>query len=337
MEKYRLLIDNYGNSVTLINRDGIILEINQAGAEQLGGKPDDFVGKPLIEFIPNSVHLFFERSQVVLESGKGAYFEDVVELPTGKRWFLSNLQPWKDIHGEIIGIQVISHEITLRKQAEEQIKQSLEEKEVLLKEIHHRVKNNMQVISSILNLQAGYVKDPETQDMFKESIDRIRSMALVHEMLYQSKDLGKIAFGEYIKSLASYLVRSYRKKSSTVQLRMDVDDVIKSINMGIPCGLIINELISNSLKHAFADGKEGEISIEIKSDGDSRINMNVGDNGIGFPEEIDFRKTKSLGLQLVMTLVQQLGGRIELERSAGTAFRISFQEKEYSISKETIT
>ena len=231
-------------------------------------------------------------------------------------------------------------EITERMRAEEQIKLSLQEKEVLLKEIHHRVKNNLQVISSLLSLQSKGIEDQSSLELFRESRDRIRSMALIHEKLYRSRDLARVDFSEYIRSLAAYLVRSYRASSGPVALKVNADDVLLGIDTAVPCGLIINELISNSLKHAFPpngdkpagvdpmvngpDIKEGEIRVELCSDQDHQLTLIVGDNGVGFPEGLDFRETESLGMQLVNTLVGQLDGTVELYCNGGTQFKITF-------------
>ncbi|MDA0709365.1 MAG: PAS domain S-box protein [bacterium] len=217
----------------------------------------------------------------------------------------------------------LSAEIVRRQEAESVIRTSLREKEVLLKEIHHRVKNNLQIISSLLNLQSGYIDDPRTLEMFKESQSRIQSMALIHEKLYQSEDLARVDFAEYVESLVSYLMRSY--SAGRVSISVDVAPVFLSLDTSIPCGLIISELVTNSFKYAFPEGRAGEISVRLKQTEPEYYDLQVGDTGIGFPEELDFRDTASLGLQLVTTLVNQLDGEIELDRSAGTVFHIRFR------------
>jgi two-component sensor histidine kinase len=224
-------------------------------------------------------------------------------------------------------------DITERKRAEEQIKSALAEKEVLLKEVHHRVKNNLQVVYSLLHLQANHLQDPQARRAFRESQDRVRSMALIHEKLYQSPDLAKIDFGDYVRKLVAHLFHSYQANLGSVAVEVDVCDTSLGIDAVIPCGLLINELVSNSLKHAFppgvqlegAAGQAGWICITFDTTDGTSV-LVVSDNGIGFPPEIDFRHTDSLGLQLVMALVQQLGGVIELERRPGTTFRITFAE-----------
>jgi PAS domain S-box-containing protein len=212
--------------------------------------------------------------------------------------------------------------ITERKRAEAQIAASLKEKEILIKEIHHRVKNNLQVISSLLNLQAGGVKDERILEPLRESQNRIRSMALIHERLYQSENLARIDFGEYLRSLVGFLARSYNIPH--VEVNIHVENITLPINTAIPCGLIVNELASNALKYAFPGGSAGRIDVSLTLIGEASAVLTVADNGVGFPLEIDFRNTKTLGLQLINTLTMQINGAIGLIRDRGTAFSITF-------------
>jgi len=213
-----------------------------------------------------------------------------------------------------------------RKRAEARIKAQLQEKDVLLKEVHHRVKNNMQVISSLLNLQSRRVKDPAVFEMFKESQRRIRSMALIHERLYQSSDLSRIEFSEYLRNLATHLFHSYQINASRVQLKIEAEEVHLNINTAIPCGLIVNELVSNALKHAFPEGRKGQLEIDLHRVPGDGYGLRVMDDGVGFPEGLDFRKTETLGMQIIRTLVEQIDGRLEINREKGTAFRLEFNE-----------
>ena len=215
-----------------------------------------------------------------------------------------------------------------RKRAEAQIKASLQEKEVLLKEIHHRVKNNLQIISSLLNLQADYLKDNQAIEIFKVSQNRIESMALIHEKLYQSKDLAKINFADYIQELATSLFCSYEVNLNAITLKMNIEDVILGIDSAIPCGLIINELIVNSLKHAFPEGKQGEISIDFCSKNASEFELVVSDTGIGLPKDLNLQNTKSLGLQLVNALTNQLEGNIKIMKNSGLKIIINFAKNQ---------
>nr|WP_319374524.1 PAS domain S-box protein [uncultured Methanobacterium sp.] len=217
-------------------------------------------------------------------------------------------------------------DITEHKMAEEKLKESLEEKEMLLKEIHHRVKNNLMVISSLLNLQSQYIKDKEALDIFRESQNRARSMALIHERLYQSTDLKRIDFGDYIRTLANDLFHTYVTDPGKVRLNLNVENLMVDINTTVPLGLIVNELLTNSMKHGFIDGKEGEITINFHKEKDIFV-LTVSDTGVGFPEDLDFRNTSTLGLQLVNNLTRQIDGKLELNRDNGTEFKITFEEQ----------
>ncbi|MBE9169179.1 CBS domain-containing protein [Pleurocapsales cyanobacterium LEGE 06147] len=223
--------------------------------------------------------------------------------------------------------QQLETELAERKRAEEQLKLSLREKEILLKEVHHRVKNNLQIISSLLRLQSDYIQDKRALASFKDSQNRIRSMALIHEKLYQSKDLVKIDFAEYLRDLTSNLLHSYGANAQEITLNINVNEIWFTIDTAISCGLIINELVSNSLKHAFPHASsENKVEIDIRPISDNNFRLVVSDNGIGFPQDIDFQNTESLGLQLVCTFVEQLEGTIELELTGGTTFIITFEE-----------
>jgi len=203
----------------------------------------------------------------------------------------------------------------------------VEEKNVLLKEVHHRVKNNLQIISSLLNLQSGYIQDPAALQFFQESRSRVRSMALIHEKLYQSQDLAKIDFQDYIKTLTGGLQASFSARSAPVQLSLEIDSIMLGVDMAVPCGLIVNELVTNCFKYAFGE-KPGEIRISMKRAPETQLQLLVSDDGVGFPKDVDFRNTESLGMQLVTALTDQLEGTIELRNGTGTTFEINFPEKE---------
>ncbi len=237
----------------------------------------------------------------------------------------------------------LEHSITIGKRKDEigevvesfnsmtiKLKELLNEKELLMREIFHRVKNNMQVISSLLSLQCKYIKDEKYIEMVKESQDRIKVMALIHENLYRSKDLSNIDFNDYIKSLAKGLLLSYKMDTNKIALKINIETVFFAIETAIPCGLIINELISNSLKYAFPDGRVGEINISLRSLDKGERELIVSNDGVSFPKDLDFRNTESLGLRLVTNLVEnQLHGKIELNNSKGTEFQIRFKEIKY--------
>jgi two-component sensor histidine kinase len=211
-----------------------------------------------------------------------------------------------------------------RQRAEESFKASLRQQEVLLQEVHHRVKNNLQIISSLLSLQASYIQDPLIGEMFTDTQNRVISMALIHETLYQSSALGRIDLGAYARTLADQIWRSYGVEPDRIALHIQTDEVLLDINRAIPCGLILNELLCNCLKHAFPSGSGGTIHVELRSDAARQVTIIVRDTGVGFPTDVHFRETQNLGLQLVCTLAEQLEGVLELECNGGTAFTLTF-------------
>ena len=237
----------------------------------------------------------------------------------------------KDEQGHVKYYDGIIDDITERKRAEEALRASLREKEVLLREVHHRVKNNMQVISSLFNLQAGHTTNEECRGILKEGQTRIRSMSLVHEKLYQSRDLSKIDFAGYIQSLAVHLLHVYLVNPAQVRMETDFEDVSLDINSAVPCGLILNELISNALKHAFSEGRTGVIKIGLRRGPGGAVELRVADDGVGFPKGLDFRKAESFGLQIVNLLVDQLEATIEIDRTKGTAFTVTFRKLKYAL------
>ena len=222
--------------------------------------------------------------------------------------------------------RVLQTEIADHKVDEEKIIASLKEKEVLLKEVHHRVKNNLQIISSMLSLQASSIDDPDYVGMLKECQNRIRSIAIIHEKLYKSKDLASVDFAEYVNSLVNYLYHSYCPNTTRINLKMDVDSAYLNVDRAISCGLILNELISNAFKHAFPGNMAGEIRVSFhKADVEEYI-LNISDNGVGLPDVIDIRDTQSLGFQLVSILADSMDCKIEVQRTEGTGFRLTFKD-----------
>jgi PAS domain S-box-containing protein len=223
--------------------------------------------------------------------------------------------------------QALEVEVAQRLTAEKKLQASYDEKVMLLKEIHHRVKNNLQIIASLLNLQSRYIKDESSLAVIRESQNRVKAMALVHEKLYRSEDISHISLHDYIRFLGTGLFQFYDAKLRGIQFALDIGDIDVDIDAAIPLGLTINELISNSLKYAFPEGRKGEISVSVKKEGHT-LTVLYRDNGIGIPAELDWRDTQSLGLRLVNTLVDQMNGTIELDRSAGTQFTMVLHEKE---------
>ena len=253
---------------------------------------------------------------------------DLIELIVGFIIFLVIIRQIITFNENKNLLIIAEKEIESRKNAENKIKLSLEEKNILLQEIHHRVKNNMQIISSLLNLQTRYVDNEEAVNVLKESQNRVRSMAMIHEKLYQSNDLSHINFVDYIQSLVSNLFYSYNIKNLQIKSILEIDDIRLNMETAVPCGLIISEIVSNSLKYAFPNEMHGEILVSLKSVEDG-YELIISDNGVGLPEELDFDNNKSLGLILVKSLTEQIDGEITIHRNHGTEFKIRFKELKY--------
>lgn len=262
---------------------------------------------------------FAERIEAVTRAGEPVLGE---EIDWQERAFLRNYVPLSIDAGSRYHLWQYQ-DVTASRRAEEQIKASLKEKEVLLKEIHHRVKNNLQIISSLLNLQSAEIEDPTASQKFQESQDRVKAMALIHERLYQSSDLAKIDFSGYVRSLTGHLVRSYRVNASVVRLNLEVESVPMNLDVAIPCGLIINELVSNAFKYAFPEGRNGCIDVRFRAAGDGGLALTVRDDGVGCAPEWNPEECDSLGLKLVRSLTEQLGGTLDFRSRSGFACMIA--------------
>jgi PAS domain S-box-containing protein len=227
---------------------------------------------------------------------------------------------------KVVEVSGIAHNITEKKHVQQRMELSLKEKEVLLKEVHHRVKNNMQVISSILNLQSSYVSDEYALTLLKESQNRIKTMAYIHESLYQNKSFTSVNFSEYVHTLVNNIVQSYSASSEKIKLNLNVDKVTLSLDSSIPAGLIINELITNSIKHAFPGSRQGMITFNLSCE-NNLVFLELKDNGVGFAEGVDFENSHSLGLQLVNTLIEQIDGKFKFksQKNEGTEVLVTFK------------
>ncbi|MGB3511654.1 MAG: PAS domain S-box protein [Microcoleaceae cyanobacterium] len=340
--KFRSLYEATSDAVILLDRHGIF-DCNRAALKMFAvnnkeefynNNPEDFCpefqqnGQKSVELIKTNIARAIvkgnSRFEWINKRVDQSEFPTEVLLTAMKTGTYSQKKLDKKSVKSMV-LQAVIRDITDRKRNEEQIKASLTEKEVLLKEIHHRVKNNLQVISSLLRLQSRYIQDEVVLEMLKESQNRVRSMALVHEHLYQSKNLSKIDFTEYIRHLVSHLFQAYEVKARGVKLDVNVVSVFLNIDTVVPCGLIINELVSNSLKYAFPEESMGEIVIDFNYQNDRNLFiLKVGDNGVGFPEDLDYQNSGSLGLRLVCSLARQLKANIELVNEVGTVFKITF-------------
>ena len=252
------------------------------------------------------------------------------ELPLKNRhdgtvWWQSFLNPVY-LHGELEELSCLVYDNTERKEIDRKIRDSLKEKEVLLQEVHHRVKNNLQVISSILNLQTSYVDDPKTLEILRESQQRIKSMSFIHETIYRTADFSRLEFMDYIKTIASNLIQSYRTGSLELEFRPEMESVGLNLDQAIPCGLIINELVSNALKYAYKGRKKGVLTVVLREE-EGDVILAVKDDGVGLPADFAFEKNNSLGIQLVYALLDQLDATVKVNQSNGTEFFIRFHRK----------
>ncbi|WP_052374109.1 PAS domain S-box protein [Methanobacterium sp. SMA-27] len=331
-EIYRTLFESEPNYTILISLDGIILDINTAALNIIGISKDEIVGKNFEQvtiFPKEEMEINREMfSKLLKQESISEHYESKIFDKNGNIRRLETVLTTIFKGDKPSHFLVISIDITERKLSEDKIKFSLKEKDILLKEIHHRVKNNMQIISSLLNLQTNYIDDEIALDVLRESQNRVKTMGMIHEKLYQSNDFINIKFDDYILRLVTDLFYSYNIQEDHIKPVIEVDDVRLNIETGVPCGLIISELVSNSLKYAFPKGKTGKLKVSLKKCS-KKYELKVIDNGIGFPEDLDFKNTDSLGLQLVNNLVDQIDGEITLDTIKGTKFKIIFKELVY--------
>jgi PAS domain S-box-containing protein len=330
-EKYRLLFDSADVLISVYNREGVCQLMNRKVAALFGGKPQEFIGKTFDDLHPEMAQEFTRRIRQTIDTGRSQRYEDRISFPQDTRWLLSLVQPVPDAQGNIHTAQIISQDITQRKRAEAQLKQALAERTALLQELYHRTKNNMQVICALLDFQAARLEDQAAREALTETQNRIQSMALVHKKLYQSQDLSRINLGGYIRDLASLLIQSYQLPSNKVTMAYNMEDVFVLIDTAVPCGLILNELISNALKYAFPGNRQGEIAIQLRRAEDEAIALQVADNGVGVPEDFDFRRDGALGLRNVFALGErQLQGQVHFERRDGVSCRLQFKDNLYT-------
>jgi PAS domain S-box-containing protein len=324
------IVSTMSNFLILLDNEHRIVTVNQATTDLLGYDQAELVGNPVeMVFADKNQKLMFRRNNSSnTKINAISHVETYLKSKNGKiiPVLLSDSVIQNKDH-QTVGIVCIGNDIEEIKDAQYKVKASLEEKEVLLREIHHRVKNNLQIISSLLNIQSNYIKDDEDLELLRESQSRIKSMAIIHEGLYKSNDFTHINFKDYIHSLIHYISVHYIV-SPKIQINVEVKNVMLNIETAVPCGLIINELVTNSIKHAFPNGRGGKIKVSLNSK-NGICSLRVSDNGIGFPANIDFRNSKTLGLRLVNILSNQLDGNIVLDKSLGTEFIINFKKIQY--------
>ena len=325
-ERFRQVVEWAPNAMVMVNRDGVVEMVNAQAERVFGYARAELLGQPVEMLVPERFRgghagmrrsFFTEPRSRPMGAGRDLYAlrKDGSEFPVE-----IGLNPIETDQGTMVLSAIV--DISDRKQKEEHIIQALKEKEVLLGEIHHRVKNNLQIVHSLLELQLTRTSDPVVVGMLRDGQSRIYSMALIHQTLYQSKDFARVDFDSFLKSLVSNLTTSYGAEPNRIAVSMDVTDVLLPINVAVPCGLVVNELISNALKHAFPRGQSGEVIVTLREEPDEQVVLCVSDNGVGIPDGLDIAQTATLGLQLVWLLADQLRADVTIQRSNPTRFEL---------------
>lgn len=319
------IIESMADSLIVTDDKGTIQRVNSSTIKMLGYDEDELEGNPLSFIFADKDEISnYLKSETGLEHYEARYLKkngDTIPVSL-------SLGPIHKSNGTQQGMVCLASDISQRKEAEEQITKSLKEKEILLAEIHHRVKNNLAVISGLLQMQIWETKDETAETALKDSQLRVQSIALVHEKLYQSENLSFIQFDRYVRDLLQAISSTYMDTHGSIEIVTDLEDIGLNINQAIPCSLLLNELIVNAFKHAFEDdAKSGNIFVNIQKQKDT-VCMQVKDDGIGFPEDFDLENASSLGMTLINTLIQQLQGEIEVKNDGGAIFEVTFEAEE---------
>lgn len=325
---YRLFVEEMVQGAVTMTREGMILYCNRRFSFFLGRPQEHIVGHSFGDFVNPAEQAAFERLLNRSSNGNSQGEINLTDVEGKLISFELALNPlWVD---NSLMICVVATDLTDHNKAEETLRTAIQEKDILFKEVHHRVKNNLQVINSLLSLQSASLQDPKVVEIFRESQNRIRSMALIHENLYNSKDLSQVNLSSYIHQLTSRLFQTYNVLTDKIFLNLNIQEIQLNIEQAISCGLIVNELITNSLKYAFLTDLKGQgiISIDMQTqlDNPSIICLEIRDNGAGLPANFDLESTETLGFQIVQTLTRQLDGTIEVTKPAqvGTMVAITF-------------
>ncbi len=305
----------------ILDEQGTVLDVNPAAESLTGLSRDELVGTSYSRYLVDDATPkdIFSR---LLHDGRVEYTVNLGRADGHVTPVAVNSTIFRGENNADTRIIVAGHDISRQKENEAALQASLDEQVLLLREVHHRVKNNLQIIISLTNLQMRQSTDPRVKQIMAETQNRVRAMSLVHEKLYRSQSLSKIDFGDYSRFLATQLFAYYGMDTQRVQLEFSVEKIMVDIVTAVPLGLLMNELVSNAFRHAFPDGRSGVIGISGQCEGDM-ITLTVRDNGIGIPPDLDWKNSPSLGLRLVNTLVDQVDGTIELDRSSGTSFTIT--------------
>jgi PAS domain S-box-containing protein len=325
---FHQIVEAAPHAIVLVDMAGRVAMVNAQTEHLFGYERNEILGQSIGELIPERFHghhsgllaalVASPRSgPMTVDHDLCAVRKDGSEFPVDIR-----LNPIETGDGPMVLSAII--DISHRKEEEERIRLALKEKDILLNEIHHRVKNNLQIVCSLLGLQSARIADPITQDLLRGSQNRVRSMALIHQTLYGSKDFARVDFARFIDTLLPVLTESYGVDADRISVRVDVEPVRLPIDVAVPCGLIVNELIANAFKHAFRTGARGEIRVALTQLLGNEALLSVSDNGIGLPDDADTAKTDTIGLQLVGLLAGQIDGVISIHRSDPTRFSLRF-------------
>jgi PAS domain S-box-containing protein len=332
-EKYRAIYDQAYIGIAQVDLEGNFLNTNQQLCSITGYSEEEFRSMNFQDITVPEDQKKSEgfREGLQKQNEERISFEKQYIHKNGSRIDMNvTVALVKDKSGEPAYFVTVFEDITERKRNEQELIRSLKEKEVLLREVHHRVKNNLQVISSILNLQSNFVEDPNTLQILRESQNRINSMSFIHESLYRKDEFDSIDLAQYVKDLTTNLLHSYHSSGTDIRLEHDLENVELDLDQAIPCGLILNELVSNALKYAFPDRDRGLVHIGVEqeqnTDATTLVRIRVQDDGVGLPEGYEVGASDSLGLQLVSSLLEQIGGEIRLKRDNGTEYLITFEK-----------
>ncbi len=322
-ERFRILIENSADGIILLDKRSKVMFVSPSVTSIIGYQPEELMNTSILSLLHESEarKYAFTFGRLVVESGRRENLLGRFRHKNGEWVYIEGMVTNLLDNSNVKALVANFRNVTDRMNADERLRRSLQEKEILLKEVHHRVKNNMQVISSLLNLQSASLKNERTLSMFRESQNRVKSMALVHEILYQSQDIASVNFSLYVKQMSASLQKSFGARARDITVKVKVPNIVLDIDEAIPCGLIVNELISNSIKYAFPKRSDGLIAVELKRKKNSLV-LTVRDNGVGLPAKAE--RSQSLGLTLVRALSEQLKGELTVSVDRGTIFTVEF-------------
>ena len=325
-ERFRRVVEWAPNAMVMVNRDGVIDMVNAQTERVFGYDRAELLGQPVEMLVPErfrSRHPGMRRSFFLAPQSRpmGAGRDLFALRKDGSEFPVEiGLNPIETDQGVMVLSVIV--DISDRKHKEEHIVQALKEKDILLGEMHHRVKNNMQIVHSLLDLQLARTSDPGVIGVLRDAQSRIYSMALIHQTLYQSKDFARVDFDSFLKSLVSNLITSYGAPPNHIAVSTDASEVLLPISIAVPCGLVVNELITNAFKHAFPDGRSGHVIVTMREEPEGQVVLSVSDDGVGMPEDFDIAHTATLGLQLVGLLADQLRADVRIHRLNPTSFEL---------------